>query len=72
MVRSPLGWALRNSWRRGVLGGSGPWLVVGAGALVVKLVSRGRTPKVVYSEQLEPGQAIVVSHLAGDGALDGA
>ncbi len=50
---------------RGLLGGSRPWLIVGALAGGLRLVGRmaAREPDVVYSEKLEPGRRLVISHL---------
>lgn len=55
---------LRGGLRRGVLGGSGPWLVVGGFALAVRIVQRisGSIPEVVYSGDLKPGQALLITH----------
>jgi hypothetical protein len=57
-------WLLRRGVRRGVLGGSRPWTVVAVVAGSIHLFGRlwGKTPQVVYREELEPGQTIVVSH----------
>jgi hypothetical protein len=56
--------ALRNGWRRGILGGSRPWLVAGGVALGVRVVQRmtGAEEQVVYSEELRPGETLVVAH----------
>ena len=53
-----------TAFRRGVLGGSRPWLVVfGVGMLfrVIKKLS-GDEPEVVYSEELPVGTAIVIAN----------
>ncbi|MDP8936159.1 MAG: hypothetical protein M3O23_00120 [Actinomycetota bacterium] len=56
---------LRTGVRKGLFGGSKPWLVVGALAGGVRLLGRmaTREPEVVYCEKLEPGQRVVISHL---------
>lgn len=60
---------LRTLFRTGVLkglvGGSKPWLVVGAVAGGARLLGRmaAREPEVVYCEKLEPGQRLVITHL---------
>ena len=53
---------LRNGWRRGVLGGSRPWLVAGGVALSVRVLQKliASEEKVVYSEELEPGETLVI------------
>ncbi len=60
-----IGWALRKGWREGVVNGRRPWLIAGGVALVLRVVhravSRGE-PKVVYSEQLKPGESLVIAH----------
>lgn len=57
---------LRNGFRRGVLGGSRPWLVLGGVGLLVRVLRRlaGSEPDVVYSETLQPGQAVLIAHEA--------
>jgi hypothetical protein len=55
---------LRQGFRRGVLQGSRPWLVVGGAALglrVLRTLSGGR-PETVYSEKLAPGETLVIAH----------
>ena len=50
---------------KGLVGGSKPWLVVGAVAGGIRLLRRmaAREPEVVYCEKLEPGERLVISHL---------
>jgi len=51
-----------NGFRRGRRG-STPWLVVGMAAWMVRRVTReGREPKPVWTEDLEPGQTVTVTH----------
>jgi hypothetical protein len=53
----------RRGLLKGVLGGSGPWTVlwvVIAGVRILRRLLRDE-PEVVYSEKLEPGQALVIS-----------
>ena len=55
---------LRNGLRKGLLGGSRPWLVLGgvaAGLRVLRWIA-GSEPEVVYSEKLEPGETVVIAH----------
>ena len=56
---------IRSGLRKGLLGGSKPWLIVGAAAGGIRLLGRmaAREPDVVYCEKLEPGERMVVSHL---------
>ncbi len=55
---------VRNGLRRGLLGGSRPWLVVGAGAFALRLVVRAlrKSPELVFSEKLRVGEQLVISH----------
>ncbi|MDQ3758216.1 MAG: hypothetical protein M3394_10250 [Actinomycetota bacterium] len=59
-----LGLLLRQGIRRGLLGGSRGWLAVGGAALAVRLVRKlgGSEPKVVYHEELKPGEALVIAN----------
>ena len=55
-----------NSIRKGLLGGSRFWLAVFAAGFVArwsgKVTKRGEMP-VRYSERLEPGESIVITHI---------
>ena len=50
---------------RGLLGGNRGWLALGAAATGFRLLGRmvRKEAKVVYSEDLEPGQMLVITHL---------
>lgn len=58
-----LRWLVRTGFRRG-LSGSRPWLAVGFGAGALQLLARmaRREEKVVYLEELRPGQSLVIQH----------
>lgn len=51
--------------RKGLLGGSRPWLVIGALAGAARVLGRmkAKEAKVVYCEELGQGQSLVISHL---------
>ena len=55
-----------NAIRRGLLGGSKPWMVVLAlgilGRQVGKVTKRGEMP-LVLSEALKPGESMIITHL---------
>ncbi len=55
---------LRTALRRGLLGGSRVWTVVGAVALGARVLHKlaGSDPEVVYREELRPGETLVLSH----------
>ena len=61
----------RTGLRKGLLEGSRPWLVVGATAGVVRLASRvvRKTPDVVFCQELQPGEALVIKHAGGEPEL---
>lgn len=40
MAQRLIGWALRSGIRKGVAGGSGPWLVIAVAAGAIRLLSR--------------------------------
>ncbi len=50
---------------RGLLGGSRAWLAVWAVAAGYRLVAKvvRKEAEVVYSEELEPGESLVITHL---------
>jgi len=56
-----------NALRRGVLGGSKPWLVIFVLGMLRrqmgKVTKRGEMP-LVLSEALKPGQALLITHIA--------
>ena len=56
--------ALRNGLRRGLLGGSRPWLIIGGVAAGIRILRKiaGSEPVVVFSEKLEPGDSLVIAH----------
>ena len=56
---------LRMGFRKGLVGGSKPWLLLGATAGGIRLLGRmaRREPEVVYCEELHPGQRLVITHL---------
>jgi hypothetical protein len=54
--------ALRDGVLRGLFGGSDLWLAVGALGLLVKVLTRKDTPRVV-TERLALGESLVVTHL---------
>jgi hypothetical protein len=55
-----------NALRRGVFGGSKPWLVIFALSMLRrqmgKVTKRGEMP-LVLSERLKPGESMVITHL---------
>ena len=56
-----------NAFRRGLLGGSRPWLAVFVlswlGRRVGKITKRGVMP-VLLSEALKPGESMLITHIA--------
>ena len=60
--------ALRRGVRQGLGGGSNTWLVVGGLALMVRLLQRLAQPGkgTVITEELRPGETLVISHLGID------
>lgn len=54
----------RLAFRKGLLGGSRPWMAVGGAALALRLLKKmaARQPEVVYCEELQPGQTLTISH----------
>lgn len=54
---------IRNGVRKGFLGGSRPWAIIGGLALGGRWLKRlaRRQPETVYCEELAPGQSLVIS-----------
>ncbi len=50
---------------RGLLGGHRGWMTLGAAAIGLRAVGwiARKEEKVVYSEKLEPGETLVITHL---------
>ena len=59
-----LGFLQRLGFRRGVVGTNRVWFWVAVATTVLRILSRvmGRTEKVVFSQELEPGQTLVIAH----------
>jgi hypothetical protein len=57
------GFLHRQAQMRGLLGGSRPWTILWAVLATRRLLKRltRDAPEVVYSEELLPGQAIIIS-----------
>ena len=55
---------LRNGVRRGIMGNSRVWTVVAvfAGAMRLKQWLNRRDTNIVYSEELQPGETLVIAH----------
>lgn len=56
---------LRKGLWNGLVGGSRLWMVLGGAAATIRLVKRlggGGEPKVVFRDELQPGQTLVISH----------
>ncbi len=56
MIRRGAGWALRVGLRKGVLGGSGPWMVVAVAAGAYKLLNRPVSGSSALTLKLKPGE----------------
>ncbi len=50
---------------KGLLGGDRRWLALGTAAFGLRALAKIATkePKVVYSEDLAPGESVVITHL---------
>lgn len=56
----------RTAVQRGALGGSRPWMTVFAAMAAVRIMKRisGSVPETVFSAELEPGESLIINHLA--------
>ena len=62
----PLGYLRRQAVVRGLAGGSRVWLVLGGLAWVVRLLGRfasTRRLRTAATEELRPGESLLISHL---------
>ena len=62
--KSKKGFLYRRAQMKGLLGGSKGWTILWAvlfGKRVLKRLA-GNEPEVVYSEELRPGEALVIRH----------
>ncbi len=64
LLRMLIRHGLRQGFRRGVLGGSRTWAVVGGAALIGHLGGRvlGKEADMIFSEVLTPGQTFTIHH----------
>jgi hypothetical protein len=59
--------ARTTAWARGIRRGQPVWLVVGLAAWLLNRVRSNRSPRPVYTEELQPGGSVVISHQAPPG-----
>ena len=62
----PLGYVRRQAIRRGVMGGSRAWLILGGlawGFRLLRRVASTRRLRAVLTEELRPGESLVITHL---------
>ena len=65
----PLGYLRRQAIVRGVLGGSRGWLILGGMAWAIRLIGRAastRRLRPVLTQELRPGESLLISHLPGE------
>ena len=60
MIQRAVSWAFRSGVRKGVVGGSGPWLVIAVAAGLVKLINRPPKPRESVALHLRPGDRYTV------------
>lgn len=66
VVDLAVGAALKRGMRDGLGGGSSVWLVLGAGALSVRLLQRLARPgkDSIVTEELRPGETLIITNMA--------
>ena len=65
----PLGYLRRQAIVRGLVGGSRGWLILGGVAWVIRLLSRFATTRrlrTVSTEELRPGEGLLITHLSDE------
>ena len=67
------GYLRRTAVARGVLGGNRLWLVVAIVIYGRRIMRRllGDAPEVVYSEELQPGQSLLITHERSAAIMEG-
>lgn len=66
---SPLGYLRRQAVVRGLVGGSRGWLLLGGVAWGIRLLRRfasTRRLRTVSTEELRPGESLLISHLSDE------
>lgn len=66
MLPDPLGYVRQQAIRRGVLGGSRAWLILGGvawGFRLLRWVAGTRRLRAVLTEELRPGESLLITHL---------
>lgn len=73
IVRAPISSLRTMAWRRGLLDGRRGWLVLAVSLWGLGRVRRaaGRSPELVATERLRPGQSVQITALERDGAHSG-
>ena len=63
-MKLPIDYLVRKGLRRGLMGGETLWLVLGGGALALRLALRvmRKRDEVVFSEKLGIGKSIIITH----------
>jgi hypothetical protein len=62
----PLGYVRQQAIRRGVLGGSRAWLILGGvvwGFRLLRWAAGTRRLRAVLTEELRPGESLLITHL---------
>ena len=64
LVEKAVRFGMRRGFERGLLDGNRAWVVLGGAALLAHLAGRAlaRRPETVFSDRLEPGDAIQIVH----------
>ena len=65
----PLGYLRRQAIRRGVVGGSRAWLILGGavwGVRLLRQMASTRQMRKVLSQELRPGESLIISHLSDE------
>jgi len=68
-MADPLSYLRRQAIVRGVVGGRRAWLILGGMAWAIRLLSRVagvRRLRTVLTQELRPGESLLVSHLPDD------
>ena len=69
LVDTALSYLTRRGFKSGALEGNRVWAILGIAAVVVRYLRKTGGPKVVYRQEIEVGQSLLISHGKDSGSV---